>query len=476
MKNRWLSVEFVMWIAIAALSAASDGCASRVPDPRDPALAELLVDIDPQRIRTTVETLASFKTRHTLSDPANETAGIGAARRWIESQFKNYAAAGDGRLQVEMQEVRINQPSERVPAPVTLVNVIATLPSVSGPAKDRVYIVSGHYDSRNLDPMDAVNAAPGANDDASGVAAVMEIARVLSRSKFDATIVFVCFAGEEQGLLGSAAFAEKAKAEGWNIVGVLNNDIIGNTRGGNRVSDDRRVRVFSEGVPSTESAMQLQARQSNGGENDGASRQLARFIKEIGELYVPGFNVSLVYRRDRFGRGGDHIPFLRQGFPAVRLTEPNEDFSRQHQNVTSRFARPYGDVPEFVDYEYIASVARVNAAVLANLAAAPASPQGVTMSGEPAYDTAIRWQRDPNLELAGYAILVRETSSPTWQRRIDVGKVNVFTLHGYNKDDWMFGVEAYDIMGHRSLPSIPIARRAPAASRPAAAGRPGTQP
>ncbi|MBC8108001.1 MAG: M20/M25/M40 family metallo-hydrolase, partial [Anaerolineae bacterium] len=348
MKLQVLGAHFVISITLVAASLTANGCGpSRPPDPRDPVLAETLIEVDPRRIRSTIEKLASFKTRHSLSETKSQTEGIGAARRWIESELQSYAAQSDGRLQVELQEVRVDNPTDRVPSPATLVNVIATLPSVTGPAIERVYIVSGHYDSRNLDPLDASGAAPGANDDASGTAAVIELARVLSRMKFDATIVFACFAGEEQGLLGAAALAEKAKAEGWNIVGMFNNDIIGNTRGGNGVKEDNRVRVFSEGVPSNESAMQLQARQSNGGENDGASRQLARYIKEIGELYVPGFQVSLVYRRDRFGRGGDHIPFLRQGFAAVRFTEPNEDFSRQHQNVVTKSGRSYGDVPEY---------------------------------------------------------------------------------------------------------------------------------
>lgn len=447
-------------ITLCFIALATVGCANNTGDPRDPALAETLVEIDPQRIRSTIERLASFETRHTLSDQASATKGIGAARRWIESEFQTIASQSNGRLQVEVQDVRIDQPTERVPRPVTLHNVMAILPSNTRSMRERVIVVSGHYDSRNLDPLDATNPAPGANDDASGCAAVIELAHVLSRHQFDSTIVFVCFAGEEQGLLGAAAFAERAKREDWNVIAVFNNDIIGNTRGGNGINDDTRVRVFSEGVPSNETPMQLQSRQSNGGENDGTSRQLARYIKDVGEAYVRGFYVTMVYRRDRFGRGGDHIPFLRQGFPAVRFTEPNEDFSRQHQNITERRGRPYGDVPEYVDYDYVANVARVNAAAVASLAWAPPSPQNVTMPADPSYDTTLRWQREVNLDLAGYAILIRETTSPTWQQRIDVGLVNSHTLKGYNKDDWMFAVEAYNKDGYRSLPTVPVARRA----------------
>jgi hypothetical protein len=309
------------------------GCASQKPMPgtpaaRNPEIAEMLVDIDPQRIRDNIGTLASFKTRHTYSDTESQAEGIAAARNWIKSQFDSYANASTGRLQVAFQETMITKTSERVPRPVKVVNVVATLPGTKSDEHERVYIVSGHYDSRALDVHDATSAAPGANDDASGTAAVMEMARVMSRHQFDATIVFACVAGEEQDLLGSAALAKHAKDEGWNVAAMITNDIIGNTTGGNRVHDDRRVRVFSEGVPTNETPVQVQARQSVGGENDAPSRQLARYVKEVGEQYGNGFKVTMVWRRDRYGRGGDHIPFLRQGFPAVRITEPNEDFEQ----------------------------------------------------------------------------------------------------------------------------------------------------
>jgi acetylornithine deacetylase/succinyl-diaminopimelate desuccinylase-like protein len=448
------------------------GCVTPRPTPgtpaaRDPEIAEMLVEIDSQHIRDSIEKLVSFKTRHTLSETESETEGIGAARRWIKSELQRYSQENGRRLLVEFHETSIDKPQERVPRPVKIVNVIATLPGTGSAREDRVYIVSGHYDSRALDVNDTTSAAPGANDDASGAAAVMEMARVMSRHTYDATIVFVCVAGEEQGLLGAAALAQRAKDEKWEVGAMLDNDIIGNTHGGNGVLDDRRVRVFSEGVPSSETAIQMQARQSVGGENDGPSRQLARYVKEVGEQYVPHFHVSMLNRRDRYGRGGDHIPFLRQGYPAVRFTEPNEDFSRQHQNVTTRKGKPYGDVPEFVDYDYVANVARMNAAVLASLASAPASPRGVTIDPDPSYDTRLSWLRDTNENVDGYCVLVRETTAPTWQRRIDVGKVYVTTIKGVNKDDYMFAVEAYDKAGHRSVPAYPSPRRRAATTAPA---------
>jgi len=284
----------------------------------------------------------------------------------------------------------------------------------------------------------------------------MEMARVMSRYEFDATIIFAAVAGEEQGLLGAAGLAERAKTEGWDVAAMFTNDIVGNTTGGNGVHDAGRVRVFAEGVPTAESAMQIQQRQSVGGENDSPSRQLARYIKDVAGRYVKNFDVKLVWRRDRYSRGGDHIPFLRQGYPAVRVTEPNEDYSRQHQNVTTRDGRPYGDVPEFVDFKYVANVARVNAAAIASIARAPASPRNVRLDAGLGYDSVLTWDRAGDQDhVAGYAVLVRDTTAPLWQRRVDVGNVTTATLKNVSKDDWMFGVEAYDPGGHRSVPTFP---------------------
>lgn len=427
--------------------------------PRDPQIQRMVSQIDARQIEADIRTLVSFKTRHTLSDTESDHEGIGAARRWIRGQFDRYSRESGGRLVVAFEETRIEKTSQRVPRPVTVVNVTATLRGSDPWSRDRVFIVSGHYDSRAADVNDATSPAPGANDDASGTALVMELARVMSQYQFDATIVFVCVAGEEQELLGAAALAERAKRENWRVGGMFDDDIVGNTQGGSGVHDDTRVRVFSEGIPTNESPIQIQARQSVGGENDGPSRQLARYIKQAAQQYVSGFDVSLVFRRDRYGRGGDHIPFLRAGYPAVRFTEPNEDFSRQHQNVTMRDGREYGDVIEFVDFDYIAKVARVNCAGLAQLARAPAPPHSVVIEPAPSYDTTLSWQSGQDKGTAGYAVLLRDTSAPTWQRRIDVGNVTTVTLRGLSKDDLIFAVEAYDSDGHRSLPTAPLPRR-----------------
>jgi hypothetical protein len=456
-----------MMILVATLLT---GCASKPTDNsvdaqlqrmgRDPQIEKMLAEVDRRQIENTVRTLVSFKTRHTLSDTTSEREGIGAARRWIKAQFDRYSRESGGRLVVAFEETRIDRTSERVPKPFTLVNVTATLRGSDREARERVFIVSGHYDSRALDVNDYSSPAPGANDDASGTALVMELARVMSKYQFDATIVFACVAGEEQGLLGAAALAERARSENWQVGAMFTDDIVGNTQGGNGVHDDSRVRVFSEGIPTYETPIQLQARHNVGGENDGPARQLARYIRETSRQYVKAFDVSLVFRRDRYGRSGDHIPFLRQGYPAVRFTEPNEHFDRQHQNVGSRGGRSYGDVIDYVDFDYIAKVARVNGAALANLARAPAPPRSVTIDPAPSYDTKLSWEPGQATGIAGYAVLVRETTSPIWQRRIDVGNVKSVMLNGLSKDDLLFAVEAYDSDAHRSTPTPPLPRSA----------------
>jgi hypothetical protein len=422
---------------------------------RNPQVEAILADISAERIEATVRTLAGFGTRHTLSDPDHPTRGIGAARRWIKAEFERYAKDSRGRLTVE-EDTFVQRPGGRVPKPTSLTSLVATLPGKGPKSRDRWLVVSGHYDSIPRPLSDAEADAPGANDDASGTAAVLELARVMSRHEFDATVVFLAVAGEEQGLLGSAHWAEKAKAEGRTIEAMLTNDIIGNTLGGNGVRDSRRVRVFSEGVPSDETPAQARLRKSLGGENDGPSRQLARYIKDAAERYLPGFEVTLVFRRDRYGRGGDHIPFNERGYAAVRLTEPNEDFTRQHERVETRDGVAYGDVVEHVDFAYIAQVARVNAAALATLALAPASPAGVRFgSARQGYDTRLTWTRSPDPDLAGYRVVWRATYQPFWTHALDVGDVADTTLKGLSKDDLFFAVQSLDRDGNASLPVVP---------------------
>jgi hypothetical protein len=303
---------------------------------------------------------------------------------------------------------------------------------------------------------DAKCDAPGANDDASGTAAVLEMARAMAKHHFEATIVFMAVAGEEQSLLGSTHFAEQAKQKSWNIEAMFTNDIIGNTLGGNGVRDRATVRVFSEGVPTNETPAEANTRRSVGGENDSASRQLARFIKEMGERYVPQMKVMMVYRRDRYGRGGDHIPFLERGYPAVRFTEVHEDFRHQHQNVRVENGVQFGDLPEFVDFTYVANVARVNAVSLAMLALAPARPKGVTiLSARLSHDTDLRWEANKEPDVAGYEIVWRDTTAAVWSNSRAVGKVTTFTMKGMSKDNYFFGVRAIDKDGNRSPVTYP---------------------
>jgi hypothetical protein len=349
-------------------------------------------------------------------------------------------------------------PAQRVPKETKLVNVVAMLPGTQAESKDRLYVVSGHYDSCvcSQGMTDAESDAPGASDDASGTAAVMEMARVMSKYQFDATIIFMTVPGEEQGLLGAAHWAQEAKKKNLNVAAMFTNDIIGNTFGGNGVRDTRRVRVFSEGVPTTETEAEARQRQSSGGENDGPSRQLARYIKEIGERYVNNFEVTLVFRRDRYGRGGDHNAFLQQGYTAVRFTEPNEDFTRQHQKVREENGIKYGDVFEMVDPAYIAQVARINASALASMALAPAPPTGVQFkTGRQEYDTTVAWQANKEPDVVGYRIVWRATYQPIWQRSVEVGNVAEFVMKGLSKDDYFFAVQAVDKDGNASVPTFP---------------------
>ena len=441
--------------------AASDATAATPAAPRrDPDVARLLTEIDPRNIERKVRKLVSFGTRNTLSAQDNPTRGIGAARDWLKAEFEQIArGAGRERMSVELQsytQEAMPEPRGRIPQPTVITNVVATLRGTEPASAGHMYVVSGHYDSMCTRPTDAVCDAPGANDDASGVAAVVEMARVMSRREFEATIVFMAVAGEEQGLLGATYYAEQAKQKSLNIEGMFTNDIVGNTLGGNGVRDRGSVRVFSEGVPSNETPEEASVRRGTGGENDSASRQLARFIKETSATYLPGFDVRIVYRRDRYLRGGDHIPFLERGFAAVRFTEPNEEYKHQHQNVRTENGVVYGDLPEFVDYGYIAQVARVNAAAIAALARAPARPKGVgLLTRRLTNDTDLQWTANAEADLAGYEIVWRDTSSPVWTNSRAVGNVTTYTVEGMSKDNYFFGVRAVDRQGNRSPVSVP---------------------
>lgn len=429
--------------------------ASRGPAVRkDPEIAKLVREIDARNIERTIRKLVSFGTRNTLSEQNNPNRGIGAARDYLFDEFQKVAAGSNGRMTVEKQTFE-QAKAARIPQPTMLTNVVATLKGTQPESAQRLYVVSGHYDSMCSSPTDEKCDAPGANDDASGTAAVLEMARVMATRGFDATIVFMAVPGEEQGLLGAIYYAEEARKKNWDIEAMFTNDIIGNSLGGNGVHDPHTVRVFSEGVPSNETAAEATIRRSVGGENDSASRQLARFIKDAGDLYVPSMKVWLIYRRDRYGRGGDHQPFLERGYAAVRFTEPNENYDHQHQNVRKENGVQYGDLPEFVDFKYIADVARVNAASLASLANAPARPKNVLVASGLANDTNLTWEANKELDVAGYEIVWRDTTEALWTNSRWVGNVTSYAMKGMSKDNSFFGVRAVDKQGNRSPATYP---------------------
>lgn len=437
----------------------------------NPDIPKMISGVSARNVEATIRKLVSFGTRNTLSDQNDPNRGIGAARDWLYAEFQKAAAQSGGRMTVEKQT--FEQPkAARVPQPTMLTNIVATLKGTQPESASRVYVVSGHYDSMCSSPTDAKCDAPGANDDASGTAAVLEMARAMAKYKFDATIIFMTVPGEEQGLLGAAYFAEQAKKNNVDIEAMFTNDIIGSSLGGNGVRDPHTVRVFSEGVPSNETPQEATTRRSVGGENDSQSRQLARFIKEVGERYVPSMKVWMIYRRDRYGRGGDHQPFLERGYAAVRFTEPNENYQHQHQNVRIENGIQYGDLPQFDDFNYIANVARVNAASLAVLASAPARPKNVTFPTSLSNDTPIKWDANKEADLAGYEIVWRDTTAAVWTNSRAVGNVLTYTMKGMSKDNYFFGVRAVDKEGNRS----PVTYPKPQPRRTGAGAAPATSP
>lgn len=421
----------------------------------NPFIEEMLKEVSSKRIEADIRKLVSFGTRNTNSEQDNPVRGIGAARDWIYNEFQKISSECGGCLEVEKQSF-LQEPTQnkRILKPTIITNVMAKLKGVSDP--DRIYIVSAHYDSMCADPADGNCDAPGANDDASGVAAVLELARIMSKRKFDATIIFLAVAGEEQGLLGATYFAEKAKQQNWNIQAMLTNDIIGGVTTFKNAPNRQTVRVFSEGVPSNETEAEATIRRSVGGENDSPSRQLARFIKETAQIYSPDFSVIMIYRRDRYLRGGDHIPFLERGFPAVRLTETNEDYNHQHQNVRTENGIFYGDTPEYVDFEYVSKVTKINLASLAKLALAPSPPKNVRLiTTRLSNDTELRWDLSEEKDIAGYEIVWRETTEPVWTNSLFVGNSSGYVIKEMSKDNYFFGVRAVDRDGNKSPVSFP---------------------
>ncbi|WP_245703183.1 M28 family metallopeptidase [Streptomyces lushanensis] len=444
--------------AAPAAAPAGRGKEDRAATAQAPGreLRELLKEIDRDRIEATVRRLAAFGTRHTLSTQDDPERGIGAARDWIYEELKRYAAASGGRMTVELQSY-IQEPASRIPVATRITNVVATLRGSVDP--ERVYVVSGHYDSRASDVMDAVSDAPGADDDASGVAVAMELARVMARRRPAATIVFAAVAGEEQGLYGAAHMAERFKAAGTNVLAMFTNDIVGSPKADDGTRDPYTVRLFAEGVPTAETPAEANVRRSVGGENDSPTRQLARFVRDVANNDATGMNVRVIYRRDRYLRGGDHIPFLERGYAAARFTEPTEDFAHQHQDVRVEDGQQYGDLPEFCDFGYIARVARVNGAALWTLAQAPATPRGVKIvTSSLTNATELVWDAGTETDLTGYEVVWRETTAPEWTHVVGAAGATSHTVD-LSKDNLFFGVRAVNRAGHRSPVAFPVPQR-----------------
>lgn len=422
---------------------------------RDPLIAEMVSQVSADSLQSYVRQLVSYGTRNTLSSITDRERGIGAARNWVLHQFNEFARHSSGRLSAFVDTITIPADGRRVDVPVNLGNVVAILKGTD-PLDDRIFVISGHLDSRRSDVMDRTGDAPGANDDGSGVAAVLECARIMSAQKFPATIIFVAVSGEEQGLLGAEYMAEKARKSRWNIGAVLNNDIMGsNNSSETKIIDNTRVRVFSEGIPAVaDEKMVMQIRQL-GMENDSKSRQLARYIKEVGERYVDHLEVVMVYRSDRFLRGGDHTPYLKKGFNAVRITEMNENYDHQHQDIRKEMGIQYGDLPEFMDFEYLRKNTCLNLSVLASLASAPAEPQEVKIDVSKLTNaTHLYWKAPKTGKVKGYYVLLRSTDQPMWQKKFFTDQQEAHLP--YSKDNYFFAVQAVGENGLESLAVFPL--------------------
>jgi len=419
--------------------------------PMLPLVTEAVASVSTERLVDDLTTLVDFGTRHTRSETESDTRGIGAARRWLHGRFEEISAETGGRLVVS-SERHLIPAGRRMPEDTELINVVATIP---GSDEKRVIVLSGHYDSRNGSDADISGDAPGANDDGTGTVAALEAARCIALALGDrvprATIRFAAVAGEEQGLYGSRAMAQADRAAGRDVFAMLTNDIVGGLDGGNGVANMGTLRLFSEGLPSSDLA-----RRVVGSDNDATSRQLARTIHELGQRYVPGLAVQLVFRQDRYLRGGDHKAFNEQGYAAVRFTDTHEHYDRQHQDVQVVDGRQFGDLLEFVDFENLTDVVRLDVAAVLSLALAPPSPNGVTVDTSGlTNDSRLFWDDPNDPTVAGYRLRLRDTAAPQWEQVIDVGDVHEYTLSGVSKDHWLFGVEAYDAAGLHSVTVYP---------------------
>lgn len=422
---------------------------------KDDEVKKYVSEVNSDSLKTYINKLVGFNTRHTLSATDDQNKGIGAARSWVLKKFRQYAKNSEGRMEVYLQQEDIQPDGKRVDQVTNLGNPLAYLKGTD-PNDKRIFLISGHLDSRVTNVMDRKSVAPGANDDGSGVSAVIEAARILSTSKFPASVIFVAFSGEEQSLLGSKLLAEKAKKENMQIEAVLNNDMIGNAKSGetNEINN-HTLRVFSEGMPYVDLDKKAMGIRNLGLENDGESRQLARYIKEIAEEYVKKLDVKLIYRNDRFLRGGDHSSFVNYGFPSVRLTEYYENYDHQHQDVRVQDNKQYGDLPEFIDFNYLKKNVAANIAVLANLAKSTAKPEQVEIEAKQLTNsTTLHWKKPNSGTPSGYYVLIRETDSPVWQKKIFTKELSIKIP--LSKDNFIFAVQTVNQTGNVGVPVIPV--------------------
>ena len=437
-----LSLAFLALLAVPAVAIEIDPV-------EQPLLHEIAGRVSADELHATIAQLVGFGTRHTLSDTKSARRGIGAARRWVKSRFEAFSKACGGCLEIVTPAQTFT--GKRIPQPAEVMDVVAIQRGTADP--DRVIVITGHLDSRRTDVMDAKGDAPGANDDGSGTAALIEAARVLSRYRFRATLVYAALSGEEQGLYGGKVLADYAKQQHWQVETDLNNDIVGNSHGQDGVVDNTVVRVFSEGTRSNETLEQAKYRRYHGGEVDSPSRNVARYMQALAGAYLTNFRVAMVYRTDRYGRGGDQVPFLEAGFPAVRVTEAHENYTRQHQDIRVENGIHYGDTLDGVDFAYLAQVARLNAITMASLANAPAPPTGIEIEGAVKSDTTIKWR--PVAGAASYRVWWRDTLAPQWQKSYAAGAATTLTLKDIVIDDGFFGVSAVSADGFASPVTFP---------------------
>lgn len=445
-KNTFLLFSFLISGILSAQNEA--------PPQVDLRLYDIIDSVSSERIEADIRTLAGFGTRNTFSDTVSDTRGIGAARRWIKSEFEKISENCNGCLEVSYQKHFVEKdPENRIPKDAWIVNVVAIQKGTKYP--NRYIIMSGDIDSRASDAMDYTSDAPGANDNASGMAGTIEAARVLSNYDFDSSIIYLGLSGEEQGLYGGKSFAEMAKEKGWDIIGVFNNDMIGNIHGIDGVIDNRSFRIFSEPTDPTDTEREVRMRRYYGGAVDGISRQLARYVHRITSQYMPMMNPMMINRLDRFGRGGHHRPFNDLGYAGIRIMEAHENYTWQHQDIRTENGIEYGDVVEHVNFDYAKKLTAVNAINLASLAWAPPAPENVLIGGIVEPSTKLRWDKVESDELAGYKIYWRETTSPQWQYSRFVKDVDNFMLEGVVIDNFFFGVAAVGENGHESVVVFP---------------------